>query len=203
MKKLTNLAMVERVSLERVIPIYLNLCEKQIKSNKERKKRTLRLKGNYLQINSNRKSSLLMLRQDSGLNRPKINLKKINKNGPSIPPLEYSNSFTRLFIGETDEESIRERYLSNMIVKKQKQLHLLNSYGELSVMYLKKMYKKLFKNEEGKGTMDNDMIKIMKQFENDHKRIDIFQRISSIDDRPRYMFDYNNNFLALELDKQK
>ena len=202
MKKLTNLAMIERVSLERVIPIYLNLCEKQIKTNKEKKKGTLRLKGNYLQINSNRKASIL-LRQNSLLNRPKINLKKINKNGPSIQPLEYANSFTRLFIGETDEASIRERYLSNMIVKKQKQLHLLNSYGELSIMYLKKMYKKLFKNEGAKGTMDNDMINIMKQFENDHKRIDNFQRNSSNNDNPHYMIENNHYLLLSELNKQK
>jgi flagellin-specific chaperone FliS len=30
MKKLTNLATIERVSMDRVIPIYLNLCEKHI-----------------------------------------------------------------------------------------------------------------------------------------------------------------------------
>ena len=202
MKKLTNLSMVERVPMERVIPIYLDLCKKQMKLNKEKKKGTLRLKGNYLQINSNRKTSILM-RQNSLLNRPKINLKKINKKGPSIQPLEYANSFTRLFIGETDEASIRERYLSNMIVKKQKQLHLLNSYGELSIMYLKKMYKKLFKNEGEKGTMDNDMINIIKQFENDHKRIDNFQRNSSSNDSQHYMINNNHNLLLSELNKQK
>jgi len=141
MKKLTNLATIERVSMDRVIPIYLNLCEKHIIMKKEKKKGTLRLKGNYLQMNNDRKSSLAFQRQNSVLTRPqlKFNLKKMSgKGGSSIPPLEYSNSFTRLFIGETDEASIRERYLSNMIVKKQKQLHLLNSYSELSVMYLKK-----------------------------------------------------------------
>ena len=148
---------------------------------------TLKSKGNNLQNNSNRKASLLFTKQNSIINRPllKINVKKIiNKNGPSIQPLEYSNSFTRLFIGETDEQSIRERYLSNMIVKKQKQLHLLNSYGELSVMYLQKMYKKLFKNEG--GTMDNDMINIIKQCENDHKRIDNYQRSSESSEKPHY-----------------
>jgi hypothetical protein len=30
------------------------------------------------------------------------------------------------------------------------------------------MRKKLFKDEGEKGTMDNDMINIIKQFENDH-----------------------------------
>ena len=207
MKKLTNLATIERVSMDRVIPIYLNLCEKHIIMKKEKKKGTLRLKGNYLQMNNDRKSSLAFQRQNSVLTRPqlKFNLKKMSgKGGSSIPPLEYSNSFTRLFIGETDEASIRERYLSNMIVKKQKQLHLLNSYSELSVMYLKKMYKKLFKHEGQKGQLDNDMINLISQFENDHKRIDIYHKnYSNSEKPPHYMYDYNQNLLAAELDKQR
>ena len=205
MKKLINFAMVENVSMENILPVYLNLCEKHLRSNREKRMGTLKSKGNNLQNNSNRKASLLFTKQNSIINRPllKINVKKIiNKNGPSIQPLEYSNSFTRLFIGETDEQSIRERYLSNMIVKKQKQLHLLNSYGELSVMYLQKMYKKLFKNEG--GTMDNDMINIIKQFENDHKRIDNYQRSSESSEKPHYIQDLNNNnIFALELNKEK
>ena len=202
-KKLTNLSVIEDVSLERVVSTYINLCEKRIREKKERRKGTLKLKGNYLQMNNKRKASLLMPRQNSVISRPqlKLNIKKlINKNGPSIQPLDYANSFTRLFIGETDEQSVRERYLFNMIVKKQKQLHLLNSYNELSVVYLKKMYKKLFKNEGQKGVMDNDMITIIKQFENDHKKIDNFQRVS---EKPHYMHDENQNMLALELFKQK
>lgn len=204
MKKLSNLSTVEKVSIDRVVPIYLNLCEKQIRFNKDKKKGTLRLKGNYLQMNTNRKASILISSQNSIIPRPqlKINLKKIiNKNGPSIQPLEYANSFTRLFIGETDDKSIRERYLSNMIVKKQKQLHLLNSYGEFSLMYLKKMYKKLFKDEGSKSTMDNDMISVIKQFENDHRKIDNFQR-NAENEKPHYLNDYNN-YLVLELNKQK
>ena len=85
-----------------------------------------------------------------------------------------------------------------MVVKKHKQLHLLNNYGEISMMYLKRMYKKLFKSEE-RVSMDNDMIKIMKQFENDYKRIDNFQR----SDKPHYEFDYTQNLLEMELNKQK
>ena len=206
-KKLTNLSVIEQVSMERVIPLFLELCEKRIILIKEKKrgKSFNKIGSNYIQINKEKRASLLIPRPNSILPRPKLNLKKISgKNGPSIQPLEYSNSFTRLFIGETDEESIRERYLSNMIVKKQKQMHLLHSYGDLSYMYLKKMYKKMFKFEGKKGAMDYDMINIMNQFQNDHKKIDNFQRNSLSNEKmPHYMYDNGQNVFMNDLEKQK
>ena len=205
-KKLTNLSFVEQIAMDRVLPIYIELCEKKIKANKERKRGTLMNKKLiFNQINKERRASLLIQRPNSILSRKKLNLKKITgKGGPSIQKLEYSNSFTRLFIGETDEASIRERYLSNMMVKRQKQLHLLNSNGEISFMYLKKMYKKLFKNEVKKGVMDYDMINLLNQFENDHKKIDNFHRnFLSPEKMFHYMPDNNQNSLINDLYKQK
>ena len=205
-KKLTNLSVVEQVPMERVLPIYIELCEKKMISNKERKRGLLlKKKGNFIQINKDKRASLLIPRPNSILPRQKLNFKKISgKNGPSIQPLEYSNSFTRLFIGETDEASIKERYLSNMMVKRQKQLHLLNSNGEISFMYLKKMYKKLFKNEVKKSAIDYDMINLMNQFENDHKKIDNFHRNAlSTEKFPHYRYDYNQNSLMNDLNRQK
>ena len=205
-KKLTNLSVVEQVPMDRVLPVYIELCEKKMISNKERKRGILFKKsGNFIQINKDKRSSLLIPRPNSILPRPKLNLKKISgKNGPSIQPLEYSNSFTRLFIGETDEASIKERYLSNLIVKRQKQLHLLNSYGEISYMYLKKMYKKLFKNEEKKGAIDYDMINLMNQFENDHKKIDNFHRSALSSEKiHHYRYDSNQNSFLNALNRQK
>ena len=205
MKKLTNLANIERVSLDQVITLYINLCEKKIYVKKEPKKATIRLLGNFLRKNLEHKGSLIFPKQNLILSRQlKLNVKKISgKNGPSIQPLEYANSFTRLFIGETDEVSVRERYLSNMVVKKQRQLHLLNSCGDFSFLYLKKMYKKLFKNEGTKGKMDNDMISILKQFENDHKRIDNFQRDLMTIRKQNFLNDINDNFTPFQLDKIK
>ena len=179
MKNLTILSLTEQIPLKRIIPLYLNLCEKQIKLNKEKQ---LGIYHNYDKDNNltklTKKSIGLFNKQNSFLNRTqiKINQKKVGgKNMPSIQQLDYSNSFTRLFIGETDEDAIREKYLSNMVVKKHKQLHLLNSYTDLSSMYLKRMYYKLFKKEGGKGVMDKDMINVINQFENDHKKVENFQ----------------------------
>ena len=200
MKKLTIISNNELIPLDQVISIYLSLCEKMIRIIKEKEKYNLKLK------NRKRGRNSLVFSQNALMeltNQFKLNHKKFSmKSGPSLKPLDYTNSYTRLFIGETDDVSVRERYLSNMVVKKHKQLHLLNNYGELSIMYLKRMYKKLFKSEE-RVNMDMDMIKIMKQFENDHKRIDNFQRVVGNNDKPRYLYDYTQNLLAMELKKQK
>ena len=48
-------------------------------------------------------------------------INKLNKKNKSLnSKILYSSSFARLFIGETDKESIREKYLSNFEVKKEK-----------------------------------------------------------------------------------
>ena len=206
MKNLTSLSLTEQIPLKRIIPLYLNLCEKQIKLNKEKQFGIYRRhdkENNYTKII--KKTAPILFKQNSFLNRTqiKINPKKVGgKNMPSIQQLDYSNSFTRLFIGETDEDSIRERYLSNMVVKKHKQLHLLNSYMDLSSMYLKRMYYKLFKKEGGKGVMDKDMINVINQFENDHKKVENFQR-NVVSSEKGHQFDYMKNQLLLELQNQK
>ena len=206
MKNLASLSLTEQIPLKRIIPLYLNLCEKQIKLNKEKQFGIYRRhdkENNYTKII--KKTAPILFKQNSFLNRTqiKINPKKVGgKNMPSIQQLDYSNSFTRLFIGETDEDSIRERYLSNMVVKKHKQLHLLNSYMDLSSMYLKRMYYKLFKKEGGKGVMDKDMINVINQFENDHKKVENFQR-NVVSSEKGHQFDYMKNQLLLELQNQK
>ena len=45
-----------------------------------------------------------------------------NKNKSNLSKVAYASSFARLFIGETDISSIRERYNSNMDVRKKKNL---------------------------------------------------------------------------------
>ena len=206
-RQLSILSMTEQIPLRRIVPLYLNLCEKQIKINREKQLGIydIEKENNYTKIAKKAPHFGNQNFQNSFMNRTqiKINQKKVGgKNMPSIQQLDYNNSFTRLFIGETDEDSIRERYLSNMVVKKHKQLHLLNNYMDLSTMYLKRMYYKLFKKEGGKGVMDKDMINVINQFENDHKKVENFQRNAAISDKA-HNFDYMKNQLLLELQNQK
>jgi len=202
MKQLTSLSQTERIPLKRILPMYLNLCEKQIKKEREKESGIYHLSKESLA--KLKKNSFLLNKQPSFVNRTQIKFSQKNggKNMPSVQQLEYCNSFTRLFIGDTDENSIMERYLSNMVVKKHRQLHLLNSYMDMPSMYLKRMYYKLFKKEGGKGVMDKDMINVINQFENDHKKIENFQRTSSAE-KGNQQFDITKSQLLLELQTQK
>ena len=193
MKNLTNISNDEIIPLNQVIYVYLNLCEKQIKINKEEEQGNFMKYKIYFRQKDNRKS--IIRNKNNILNKTqiKLNRRKLGaKKGPISKPLNYNNSFTRLFIGETDKDSIRERYLSNMAVKKQKQLHLSNAFGELSLIYLKNMYKKLFENKV-RLNCDKDMIKVVKQFENDYRLIDNFQRSEILNSNNNSKIKHNNN----------
>ena len=204
MKQLSSLSQTERIPLTRILPMYLNLCEKQIKKTREKENGIYHLsKESLLKL---KKNSFIINKQPPFVNRTQIKFstkKNGGKNLPSVQQLEYCNSFTRLFIGDTDENSIMERYLSNMVVKKHRQLHLLNSYMDLPSMYLKRMYYKLFKKEGGKGIMDKDMIKVINQFENDHKKIENFQRSSSTEKGNQYDITKSQLLFELQYQKQK
>ena len=192
MKNLTNISNDEIIPLNQVIYVYLNLCEKQIKINKEEEQGNFMKYEIYFRQKDNRKS--IIRNKNNILNKTqiKLNRRKLGaKKGPISKPLNYNNSFTRLFIGETDKDSIRERYLSNMAVKKQKQLHLSNAFGELSLIYLKNMYKKLFENKV-RLNCDKDMIKVVKQFENDYRLIDNFQRSEILNSNNNSKIKHNN-----------
>ena len=80
------------------------------------------------------------------------NLDKKNKNN-SLKVL-YSSSFTRLFIGETDVNSIRERYHSNADAKKEKKLekkhkdrNMIKTRNKKSNLSLSETYLKMFLNK--------------------------------------------------------
>ena len=202
-KELSKLSNETQISIEKLVSIYLGLCQKRIKmSMEEKQKQKTNLIKSYCQINvkSLKFPKLLLLGKDS---KAKLKPKKIiSSYSSNTKQLDYNNSYTRLFIGETDEQSIRERYLSNMVVKKQKELHLLNSLEEFSLVYLKKMYKKLFKNKE-RNSMDNDMMKIMKQFEDDHKKLDNLKRNVINNDKPHYMLNYNQGVFPFQSNESK
>ena len=201
-KKLSKLSNEVHISLEKAVTMYLELCEKRIKVNRalKIKKRVSMVKA-YRQLNVKpiKFSKIFLLGNDDKTKlMPKKIISKFNTNTKS---LDYNNSYTRLFIGDTDEQSIRERYLSNMVVKKQKELHLLNSIEDFSLVYLKQMYKKLFKSKE-RNSMDNDMMKIMKQFEEEHKKLHNLQRNDN-PHNPHYMLNNNKSLFPFQSNESK
>lgn len=202
LKLLSSFSIANKISLDILVKFYLDLCINQI---------------NQKESDNNTKQSMILdykkLTKKGGsmkkfnLQKNNINISVEKKKSSMLGPaqLEYSNSFTRLFIGEVDPISIKERYLSNIVVKKMKQLHLYSSYQELSNMYLKRLYKKLFK-KENKGIIDFDMADILSKFKYDTKKVENYQRNALSFEKKNIRDDYideEKQNLEMQLQKQK
>lgn len=99
----------------------------------------------------------------------------------------YCNSFTHLFIGDTDEESVKQRYLSNIIVKNEQRLNIHGSYVDLSAGYLKQLYKKIIKqnqmreiNPNPEDNSSKKLIEIQKTFKKDYRKIENLKKKGEI-----------------------
>ena len=109
----------------------------------------------------------------------------INKIKNKKNSLLYCNSFTKLFIGNIDENSVKERHLSNMAVKYEQKLHVNGSYIDLSGGYLKQLFNKISRQKQSK---ENDLkaqnssckklIEIQKMFQKDYQIIEKTKKIN-------------------------
>ena len=198
---LTHFSIHHKLNLETLVKYYLDLCSDQITLEKEklkekenqskineekniinnreiynRRKSKSKLNNNFsssekiIRLNIKSQKSLQISPKKS---KAKINTlfdKKSKKDGKQI---DYSHSFARLFIGETDQKSIKERYLSDIVIKKVKELHIFNKNEDLSSLYLKRLYRRSFKNDNG---LDNEMNILLNKFKVDSKMVENYQR---------------------------
>ena len=184
-----------KVPLDVLVKFYLDLCTSQIskKENVHDKKNNDNIDIVSIVSIKNEKTSKIieykrLLKKNSLLNKSKRHVIKKNNNISNnniiennkepmlgLPQVEYKNSFSRLFIGEEDPRSVKERYFSNIVVKKLKQLHLYSSYSELANLYLNNLYNKIF-NKEYKGYIDNDLVEIMNKFKYDSNKVKSYKR---------------------------
>ena len=105
------------------------------------------------------------------------NLNKKNKNF-SLKIL-YSSSFTRLFIGETDIDSIRERYLSNLNVKKEEKLGKKNGDSNQSETYLKIFFNRVIQNPKNElPLIEKNMENLLTKFRKNQEIIEKYKRIT-------------------------
>lgn len=89
----------------------------------------------------------------------------------------YSSSLARLFIGETDKESIREKYLSNFEIKKEKKLEK-NKNKNLSSIFLKVFLSRLEQNKENKlSLIEKGIENTLVTFKKNQEIIDKFRRL--------------------------
>ena len=173
---------------------------------KRRSKLKLNLNLNY--SSSNNKNKINFKFQKNLQIAPKRNSKiKINnllqfKDKREKKQINYSRSFTRLFIGETDHKSVIDRYFSNIVIKKIKQLHLVNKKINLSSLYLKKLYHKISRNE---NNIDYEMNVLFNKFKIDAKTVENFKRNALSFDKKQSEVNYidkDKEKLQKQLDKQ-
>ena len=106
-------------------------------------------------------------------------LNQKNKNNSS--KILYSSSFTRLFIGETDVKSIKERYNSNVNVKKDQKMgkKIKNTNSSLSGTYLKMFLHKVNQIKKSKlPIIENNIEGVLKKYKKNQEIIDKFKRTS-------------------------
>ena len=208
MKKLLSISVKYKENLDTCINIYLELCQESIDAEKNKdiiqNKQPQKTDQNIIKRLPSMGKTLIRkdtfhrgeikkyikVKRDikSAKNTNRINLKNINKKmNLNIYKQKYlySNSFTRLFIGDTDEDSVKQRYLSNIIVKNKKRINLHGSYIDLSKSYVKQLYNKIISQDQSKESQKNNinnnnsnliLLEILKMFENNFKKIEHFTK---------------------------
>ena len=123
-------------------------------------------------------------------------INKLNKKNKSLnSKILYSSSFARLFIGETDKESIREKYLSNFEVKKEKKLKK-NQNKNLSSIYLKVFLSRFEQNRNNKlPSIEKGIENILVKLKKNEEIIDRYRRLKdkSINNNYFYLGNKINN----------
>ena len=172
-KKLLSISLKCKQNLHECVKIYLKLCEEKIYGKRRisiekipvkkelrnalLKRLTTFVKVPLIRSTLKREEIKNLLGNKKTNSKPKVQKQKTvldskkNKNNTFL----YCNSFTHLFIGETDEESVKERYLSNIIVKNEQRLNIHGSYVDLSAGYLKQLYRKITKQNQIRETNPN------------------------------------------------
>ena len=203
-KQLIPISIKFKKKLIECVKIYLELCEEKIYSKKKITKELSYIKKEAKNVFLKRLTTLIkipltrsILKREETKNiigdkktisksmsqKNKITDLKNNKNNTFL----YCNSFTHLFIGETDEESVKQRYLSNIIVKNEQKLNIHGSYVDLSAGYLKQLYQKINKQNQIRETNPNPenesnkkLLEIQKIFKKDYRKIECLRKKEQI-----------------------
>ena len=200
-KQLLPISIKSKYNLTFCVKIYLKLCEEKIfgknrmnknsPAKKEHKSVLYRRLTTFSRIplihSSLKKEEIKKLFEMKKSNTKKQKNKSINdknnNNKLNSNTFLYCNSFTRLFIGDTDEESVKERYLSNIIVKNEQRLNLHGAYIDLSGGYLKQLYNKIVNQNHMQNSTVNPennsnkkLIEIQKAFKKDYKKVILLKK---------------------------
>ena len=120
--KLEKLAIAENASMENILRLYLDLCQKEINFEAEEKSKNQKSFYDEIDTNiniNNNKNNKLPKKRTSIIeenDQNEIDVKK--KYGIGKFRLTYNRSLCRLFIGDTDEKSVQKKHLMSITVKK-------------------------------------------------------------------------------------
>ena len=152
----------------------------KLKSN-ETYKRNLSIEQSKVEEENNKEKNDLNSDYDNMINEQiQKSLNKLNSKNKNInSKILYSSSIARLFIGETDKESIREKYLSNFEKKKEKKLKK-NKGKNLSSIFYKVFLTRLEQNKKNKlPLMERGIENILIKFQKNQEIIDKFMRLKN------------------------
>ena len=204
-KLLHNLSIHHNLNLNNLVKFYLELCSYNILLNKEIKSKNeeYNIINNFINNNFSRRKTRINyninLKQQKNYQIAKKNAKLRlstyleNKSFPKKKKINYSNSFTRLFIGETDQKSVEERHISNIFIKNFCDLKLFNKKTDVASLYLKKLYNKLSKKKE--IIIDSGLNNVLNKFKLDSKMVETYQKNSLSSDKKENISkkQFNNN----------
>ena len=118
LRLLSSFSITHKIPLDVLVKFYLDLCINQINQKEtetENNKFESSLKIIDFKKSKKNSSKPILKKQNNQIINNNSNKEK-KQNFLGVSQIDYSNSFTRLFIGEIDPSSVRERYLSNIVV---------------------------------------------------------------------------------------
>ena len=175
LKILLPLAYKENTSFSNIIHLYLDLCEQKIFPEKFLQKKKLYITKNTIENIKHSKFSKTLGTSNNNqyFDSPKMNINDVHKKyGIGKKKLSYNNSLSRLFIGDTDENTVRLKYLSNISVKKEQKLNIKKD------CYVKNILSDVYNSGRAYNgiIVDQDMVKVLDKFNQEQKFMDDYKK---------------------------
>ena len=172
-KLLIPIAIKENTSLLNMIKLYIDLCEQEMHPKKKFRNLVKIQKSPESSKTSKNPSRNPTILQNSN-SKNTFNLNDVQKKyGIGKNKFSYANSICRLFIGETDENTVKLKFLSNISVKKEQKFKInsLEGIGNCSGSYVKNLLSDVYKSKGAYNgiIIDQDMVNVLEKFNKEQK----------------------------------
>ena len=176
--KLEKLAIAENASMENILRLYLDLCQKEINFEAEEKSKNQKSFYDEIDTNiniNNNKNNKLPKKRTSIIEENDQNEKDVKKKyGIGKFRLTYNRSLCRLFIGDTDEKSVQKKHLMSITVKKDRTVKINGVAMGKSESYARRIINEI--GEEKGNYIDDDLNKIINKFKREQKYLDEYKK---------------------------